>query len=289
MHFTYRDQPMTADLMQGDVIQRTPEVEALLQVVHPHYFHRKDNRYFIVLTQDCDLVRRGGKPCDARYITIAPVREISVVLSRHLQQFIEDGFTPDSPVCTDQSQNRLRNFLERLLNNNEANYFFLRREPSRSFPEDCCAFLALSIAVKAAFHYDALHRAKILELQDSFRAKLGWLVGQMYARIGTEDWPSPSLQSEINQILSSLSIWIDKRKLKDLRELASDWKGKNPGRELDKATLAELARKIPKRKEKVVAQAIDVLASKGVIAANDRTRVANLIRNDSVISSLIAD
>jgi len=289
MHFTYRDQPLAPDLMQGDIIQRTPEVEKLLQEVHPHYYQRRDNKYFIVLTQDCDLVRRNGKECDSRYISIAPVREIAVVLTRHLEQFIEEGFTSSTPVCTNSSQGRFKNFLERLLNNNEGNYFYLRREPSRNFPEDCCAFLALSIAVKASIHYDTLYAAKSLELGDSFRAKLGWLVGQMYARVGTEDWSIADMQREISNILGNLSIWIDGRKLKDLQHLAREWQIENPGQALDKKTLASLAKKIPKRKEKVVTQAIELLANQGVIGPGEKTRAANLIRNDSIISSLIAD
>ena len=54
--------------------------------------------------------------------------------------------------------------------------------------EDYCAFLHLSIAVKAELHYDTLKAARVLQLTDSFQHKLGYLVGSMYSRVGTEDW-----------------------------------------------------------------------------------------------------
>jgi len=287
-HFTYKEAPFASDLLQGDVIKRTPEVEAILKEVHPHYFQRTDNKYFIVITQDCDLVRRNGKVCDSRYISIAAVRPLSLVVSRQLERYIQKGFTT-VPVCNQEDQGRFRNFLERLLNNNEGSHFFLRAEPSRNFPEDCCAFLALSIAIKSDLHYQALLDARILELKDSFRAKLGWLVGQMYARVGTEDWPSAEMSHAIDEILSSSSIWVERRKLRDLKRLVRDWEAENPGATPDENVVATLAEQVPRRKETIVRQAVEILCNKGVIPKELKMRAANLIRNDSIISNLIID
>jgi len=290
MHFTYSDNDqLSPDLLQGDIICRTPEVEQILQEVHPHYFHRKDNKYFIVLTQDCDLVRRTATGCDARYISLAPIRPVEAIFERQLQQYIEDGFAPELPVCTENNQARFRNFLERLLNNNEASYFYLRREPSKNFPEDCCALLALSIAVKANLHYQTLRNAKLIELEGTFRAKLGWLVGQLYARIGTEDWPSAQLQREISEIVKDFSIWLEPRKLRELKKMLQQWQMENPDTHPDKELLVELIKKIPKRKEQIVQQTVTVLLEKGLIEAAQKTLATNLIRNDALIASLIKD
>lgn len=287
-HFTYKEPPFASDLMQGDVIRRTPKFEAILKEVHPHYFERTDNKYFIVITQDCDLVRRNGKTCESRYISIAAVRPLSLVVRRQLERYIQKDFT-SVPVCNQEDQGRFRNFLERLLNNNEGNHFFLRAEPSRDFPEDCCAFLALSIAIRSNLHYHSLLDARILELKDSFRAKLGWLVGQMYARVGTEDWPSLEMNQAIEEILNSSSIWVEKRKLRDLKKLVRDWETRNPGETLDENVVAALVEQVPRRKETVVRQAIEILCDKGVLAVEHKTRATNLVRNDSIISNLIID
>jgi len=36
-HFTYSEHPDNASLMQGDVLERTPEIDRLLEEVHPHF------------------------------------------------------------------------------------------------------------------------------------------------------------------------------------------------------------------------------------------------------------
>lgn len=289
MHFTYQDAPFHPDLMQGDVLGRTPKIEAILQQVHPHYYQKVDNKYFIVLTQDCDLVRRHGQPCDTRYISVAPVRPLRVALNRYIDELSEEGFESETPVCTMNSQGRFRNFLERLLNNNEPTYFYLRSEPGRGFPEDCCALLALSIPIKAHIHYDSCVEAKLLELAEGFRAKLGWLAGQMFSRVGTEDWPEDELRAQIKEIVESSSFWVESRKLKELEKQVNAWKAANPGAVLSKTVIAELAHRIPKRKDLVADQILKVLRNSGLVGQADETRVKNLVRNDSIVSTLIPD
>jgi hypothetical protein len=75
-----------------------------------------------------------------------------------------------------------------LYNNNESNYFFLYREPHLGLDGDYCIFLQLPISVKAEGDYDTLLEGKFLQLEVSFQHKLGYLVGTLYSRIGTEDW-----------------------------------------------------------------------------------------------------
>lgn len=289
MHFTYSDKDFSSDLLQGDIIRRTPGIDGMLQEIHHHYYQHPENKYFIILTQDCDLVRRNGVKCDSPYISIAPVRPMKVVLDRHIQQFIAEGFSPELPVGTHQNEARFRNFLERLLNNNESNYFFLRREPTKQFPEDCCAFLALSIAVKAPLHYNTIREAKILELQNSFRYKLGWLVGQMYSRVGTDDWPKEALKKETKEIVKQVSIWTDQRKVRDLLIAVDKWKSTNPDVPMTRQTLSNLVEKMPKRKEQVVQHVVSVLESNGIITQANKARVTNIIRNDPFIATLITD
>lgn len=125
----------------------------------------------------------------------------------------------------------MRQFIERLLNNNEDAYFYLHREPSRGFSEDQCAFLHLSIALKTQRHYDMLLNAKCLQLKEAFQHKLGATVGRLYSRIATEDWvPMHVTKSEFTQEVTSKVrdvevIWLEKR---SHRRVVEELKGLPP-------------------------------------------------------------
>lgn len=287
MHFTYSEAQLSTDLRQGDILQRTPEIEDVLKQAHPHYLAKSDNKYFIVLTQDCDLVRRAGKPCPARYIEVAAVRPVDCVIARQLEELRERSIAIELPICTTQSRGRLRSFMERLLNNNVPDYFYLHREPSRGFPEDCCALLALSIAIKAEFHYDICLKAKILELTDSFRAKLGWLVGRMYSPIGTQDWPPETIQQEISDKIEKLSLWLEQRQLRELSKLIRDWRQNNPGQILSIEVIKELVSKVPRRQQQVINRTIDLLKEDNILPAEIEVRIANRLSNDPLLSTLL--
>ena len=126
MHFTYALNPDRQNLMQGDVLGRTPEVDEILKEFHPYFYHNKNNKFFIVLTQSCDLAKRDITFCKSPYINIAPVREIRDVLVRQIQLLnppeipMEDGVYP----VTNKQQAKLSEFLQRLYNNNEPGCFF---------------------------------------------------------------------------------------------------------------------------------------------------------------------
>ena len=159
-HFTYA--PLDhAQLNQGDVLRRTPEIEGVLRNIHPHYM-RKDHPFFIVLTQSCDLIRRGGSSCASRYVTLAAIRPLRLVLEREIQRFQYSSIERKLGICNRARQPKMVQFAERLLNNNQEDYFFLQRESGSGLEEDHCAFLQLSIALKTELHYDTLLDAKIL-------------------------------------------------------------------------------------------------------------------------------
>src|SRR5262245_18451718 len=79
-HYVYRE-PNKATLNQGDIHRKTDEVVAHLEKYHRYYSNHADYRYFMVMTQTCDLVLRDGV-CGSPYITIAAVRPFQEVLRR---------------------------------------------------------------------------------------------------------------------------------------------------------------------------------------------------------------
>lgn len=231
LHFTYAELDRS-QLMQGDIVKRTEEVERILEHVHPHYFRQADYRFFAVLTQSCDLVRRTGGKCSSRYITLSAARPARVAIERELRRQQFDSLEERFGFCSEARREKVSQFVEQLLNNNAPNYFFLRQQPDLGLPEDHCIFLQLSVALKSELHYEALLAAKILQLNESFQHKLGFLVGTSYSRVATRDWvpdlvDAERFQQEIRSRVDDLDVvWFEKaihrRVLKDLRGLRAE-------------------------------------------------------------------
>lgn len=163
-HYTYTEQ-VTADLQQGDVLKRTPELEALLLRCSPPVIEDHDNKYFVVLTQSCDLVRRDAKPCKANVINVAAARSLGVFVRQNLvhRRMLRSGFEKHPAIRVASQKKTLKQFLERLFNNNEEACFYLHREPTNGFPEDCVVMLELS-AIVPSREYEVLKTARVLSL-----------------------------------------------------------------------------------------------------------------------------
>src|SRR6266853_207820 len=222
MHFTYEKEADTdkQGLRQGDVLKRTDAVNQLLQTVHPYYLQQPDYRFLQVLTQSCDLERRNGQ-CVTRYITLAAVRPLSLVLQREIDEK-RDELEREARVADAGYRQNVQHFVERLLNNNDARYFYLHEQPEMGLAESHCTFLHLSIAVRASEHYDTCLAAKMLQLRSDFQAKLGWLVGNLYSRVGTDDWvPTEETTAEFKEHVARLVnqevLWVEKKKLQKLK------------------------------------------------------------------------
>lgn len=220
MHFTYNESPDKTTLCQGDVLLITDDLKVVLKETHP-YFTKNDYKYFIVLTQTCDLVRRNKGLCNSPYITLAAVRSYNDFIKKVSPQFKVKNVNNFLLLDKNSSTSFLQ-LIERLYNNNESEYFFLARETEVGLDESMVAFLKVSFALKSDLHYDKCLEAKKIELNDDFKAKLGWLVGQMYSRVGTKDWVSsiftnrPDFLEMLRNDLTSRFIIVEKDKLKVL-------------------------------------------------------------------------
>ena len=288
MHFTYQDDICRTDLMQGDVLERTQEINELLQSIHPHFYNDQKNLFFMVLTQSCDLVQRGNsRKCKASYITIAPVRSLDLVFDKHLSQLGYSRVEAELPVMTSKSKGKASEFLQRLFNNNETGYFFLDSEGTK-LSEDSVAFLTLSIAIKADLHYEKCLEAKVLELTDTFQAKLGWLVGQMYSRVGTPDWDNNLVKEKVKNLLESTSIWVDDDKIKALESEYKSFSSSNPGIKMTKTDVAKAIRNVPTRKQQVLGQVEKIVTETlGQEGADHVLKLRKRLKNDAALTSLL--
>jgi hypothetical protein len=212
-------------LCQGDVLRRTPGLTEVLSKIHPHYGSHTSYRYFLVLTQTCDLVRRDGKPPSSAYITLAAVRPIEDALRREARKY-QDWWQEPLRVIDDRTFNTLALFTERVLDNNEPSYFYLHEDLSLDLSGRNCAFLALSVALRAE-HYNLCLAAKTAQLKETFRAKLGWLVGNMYSRVGTQEWNDHYGKNDARrasgELLNGLFVNVAKDKIAEgVKELKAE-------------------------------------------------------------------
>ncbi len=207
--------------MQGDVLQRTEKLQDVIRIAHPYYADADDYHFFMVLTQSCDLVRRGGKQPKSRYITLAAVRPLKVALERELAKY--SAGLPNFPIriCDKQGETRVKQLLERFLNNTEPGFFFIRKGSKDIFERDYCVFLTLTIAIRSS-HYDECLGAKVAQLSDVFQAKVGWLTGNIYSRVGTPDFgdfeQDPKLYRTefFREVLEESTVWLTSEQKRQL-------------------------------------------------------------------------
>ncbi|MDD4604098.1 MAG: hypothetical protein PHF97_09865 [Bacteroidales bacterium] len=292
-HFTYSTSINKDCLKQGDLLEKTQELSTILEKVHPFFIDKKYD-YFIVLTQSCDLYKKGDRTPKAKYITIAPVRPFEDALFRESQklssQYLE---IKTNQIFDEQKKAALADFIVKLLNNNTTDYFYLHND--YQLPEPHVAFLRVSIALRIE-HYDVCLKSKFLELTDNFQSKLGWIVGNLYSRVGTEDWETyceanPDVDfDEMVKTHLERNFWFVKNISKVENKLLETI-SKDKIEELDTAQIREIVSqiKIQTRKEKFDERLDELIKSKSDIITEGKTRKAlsDLIKSDSIMAELL--
>jgi hypothetical protein len=221
-HWTYDSFDPAAELEQGDILQPTDALKRIFSEVHPHFSHDK-YLGFLVATQSCDLVRRRAEP-KASYVNLAAIRPLSQVIAKILG-YVAD---PVAPRAFRASRKRdARQMLQRLLNQNEQamGLFFLHTDEAAGIAEAAVAFLRVTVALRSD-HYETLREARVGRLTSEFRAKLGWLIGNLYVRPATKDWDDveggkKAVDALISQYINEVR-WIDDEIVERAREQGVD-------------------------------------------------------------------
>lgn len=281
MHFTYSDQPDMKSLRQGDVLKRTPGLLDILREVHPHYADEKYT-HFQVLTQSCDLVRRDGASCKSRYISLAAVRSVDVVIQRAIEKYERKIVFQDKLYCSEQHKSQLKDVINKLLNNNDTNHFFLKADPEAGIALDSCTLLHLSISIQADLHFETCLAAKLVELKENFRAKLGWLVGNLYSRVGTEDYvPSAipdksSYDAFVNDMIGRYVAWVPQD---DFSSFRSNTKNAN--------SLTEITERVSQQREKKrdagLEQLLGAITNKINVSSDDKAALRNILAAHPIV------
>lgn len=289
IHFTYKPEPDMETLCQGDVLEITEELSMVLKNVHP-YFLNGQYKFFMVLSQSCDLVRRNGKSCKTPYITLAAVRNYSDFLEKMFLKGRYAEKVDELLLMDEKNKDRAYQLVERVYNNTEPEYFFLYKEDALEFPESMVAYLKVSIALKSNEHYDKCLNAKKIELTDEFKAKLGWLVGNMYSRVGTADWggvmSDQSRKEMLNNDLNSMCIIGNKEQLKMLKREFLEKKEFSFKHEEAVEFISNIALKT--KYDKVMDIIEDVIQTSGKkIPVDEKEKLLKSIRSRSVLKTLI--
>ncbi|MEO7221119.1 MAG: hypothetical protein ABIY37_01465 [Devosia sp.] len=294
MEFLFRPQDALdrSQLFQGDLLARTPVLQAALGNAHSYYADAEDYTHFMILTQSCDLVRRGKRPAKSRYVTLAACRPLAVMLDRSKASQSEkvQGF----PIAVLSAERKVRaaQLLERLLHNTEDGYFFIRKESVAGVPEDLCAFLPLSVAVRAEEHYEACTAAKIGELHDIYAAKLGWMVGNLYSRVGTPDLeeklPDPDQYKRefFNEFLADESLWMTSLQIRWIGEQTRSWQRDHKGQVMSEEEAQNIIESVP-APELILADTIIAALTRGkALSADNVDRARNLLSSNNLIKQV---
>jgi hypothetical protein len=218
-HWTYEkiDSP-DADLQQGDILASSPVLKKILGHASVN-LAGPDNVGFIVVTQTCDLVRRSNSSCSARSVSLAPVRYLDGVLPLLLRDQCQE-VAPG--LYSKDDKGKAVEFLRRTLNQNEekSSLFYLHEDYDYTgIAASAVAFLRLSAALDAREHYADLQKARKCTLVPEFRNRLGWLVGNIYSRVGTPDWDSRKLKQEVKGLLTADDfLWVDPKAARSAQE-----------------------------------------------------------------------
>jgi hypothetical protein len=209
-HWTYaKEIPPDDELSQGDIIGREEGLIEALQPVHPYFC---DTKYlcFIVTTQSCDLVLRDGAS-KAKHINLAVVRSLESLLPELLSE-ICDSDVPG--VYSKKAKQDALEFLQRVINQNEQAHgmFYLHPDGDVGIAVESVALLRVSIALRSREHYNRLREARRGRLQTEFRNKLGWLAGNLYARVDTPDWEQKDGEKLVDRLLTGTgaqkTLWV---------------------------------------------------------------------------------
>lgn len=291
-HWTYEGFTAGDDLLQGDILEPIEALRSVFQRVHPHFLDPKYTA-FMLATQSCDMAMRGGR-CGTKYLSIAVVRPLEAVLHdllSHVCGHVADG------VYLQETKGEAHRLLTRLFNQNEQalGLFYLHPDLDAGIAVASVALLRVTVTLRVE-HYPVLRQARRGRLGAEFRDKLGWLIGNLYSRIGTQDWSEPPERKvEVGKLVQQCvdageavcgPVWVPKAWVAAAKDHGVPVE--NLQREQILSTLE--AHKPPEAKAAIIHNALRVL--RGVLPQiDDETlrRLRTRLENDPLFATAIRD
>jgi len=124
--------------------------------------------------------------------------------------------------------------------------------------------LPLSLSIRAE-HYESCVRDRVAQIDDLFQAKLGWLLGQQYSRVGTPDWTAEGLASKVKSVGERNLSWLPDHEFSQLKKAIDELTLTNPEAMVDENALMEMRKKIKTKRDLVVSAVINTLVNLKVL------------------------
>jgi len=199
----YCKPPESELLGQGDVL----DAEKLRESLKGHQDYYAENqhfRYFMILTQTCDLARGG-----VDFVFLSAVRKLS------------DAFKYNQ-IETNKARDKQKNFVRDLFRHqyNKRGYFYLPCDTIYGILEDSVADLRVMFSLHK-MHYSALLNSRLCAITDVYAAQLGHIAGHMFSRVAVPD-NSIDIDAQAKATLKEQGDRYKKR----LEELLTECQGK---------------------------------------------------------------
>lgn len=289
MHWTY-DPQVEGDLEQGDILRPDAELRRVLETVHPHFSAAK-YLAFIVTTQSCDLVRRRGR-ATAKYVGIATVRSLESVWLNLLSTVARTHLGGAFFAAKDKT--RANELFKRIVDQNEQalGLFYLHPSGDTCIGDPSVAFLRVTVSLRAE-HYETLVAARSARLRPDFRAKFGWLLGNLYARAATRDWGDDTVDRATLDELRATFVdgagtvsaprWVDDDRAKAALKKHLDF-GRDPA--TVEADLASL--EVKDRQKLIVDRVMGMVAPVSHLSDPAKTQLRERLLADRELRTLLA-
>jgi hypothetical protein len=257
--------------------------------VHPWL---TDARYngLIVVTQTCDLVRRGGDSCKAKHVEVAPFRSLHALLADYASHITAKSVVPG--VYLEHDKPPFEGFVKRILNQNETGQglFYLPRDLGFGIGDHSVVALRVSFALRTADHYEGLFKNRRGGLREAFESKLGWMMGNLYSRPATPDWnPTNGSSKEEKELIETLLLggedqtiaWVPKAHASKARTDKIDLSGLDPP-----AAAARILSCTPTLPKDTALRSVERAVRRTLADVDDETlsRIVAQLRNDSTFT-----
>lgn len=208
--YVYQDHSAEKSLLQGDILKVEGSFRNYFKEFYPAINHPDGkDKYVMVLTQSCDLVKSEKRKPKLSHINVCLVRGLNSVIERVITDEIKPLTIGDKNILQQSALDQLKDKLAKLLNNtDQKTHFFLPMKAP--FTKDMVAILPLSFSFRTD-HYDLMLNNRVLSLKPEFQAKVGHIISQLYGRIGTHDlydagWDDKRKREYINQLLKKSNL-----------------------------------------------------------------------------------
>ncbi len=212
----------TQSLFQGDIIFLNDVIRGNLISLYQDRVNKAE--FAIILTQSCDLVKRSelGNKCKAQLIHMGLLSAFDDYFFNDLSKYCEKGLFENKVRIIDEGKaQKLQNSLEKLLNNNNNDHFFIPEDSGKGLTSHYIVDLRDQCLLSYEY-FEEILRNKRCELEEIFRAKLGYMVSQLFSRIGTKDWNKKELENTIKGLINANSIILSKDKVRIARQKESE-------------------------------------------------------------------